>query len=75
MKNAELDKLRQEYRAAVEVWIAAIREEEALATPDHSVNAVDQWEEAGFREEEARTCAKVAKSAYEDLLRRVNFGF
>ena len=54
MENAELDKLRQDYRAAVEVWIAAIREEEALATPDHSVNAVDPWEEAGFREEEAR---------------------
>ena len=75
MENAELDTLRQDYRAAVEVWIAAIREEEALVTPDHSVNAVDQWEEARCREEEARIRAKVAKSAYEDLLRRVNFGF
>ena len=75
MENAELDKLRQVYREAVAVWIAAIREEEALVTPDHSVQAVDRWEEAGFREEEARNRAKIAKKAYEELLRRVNFGF
>ena len=75
MANAELDNLRQVYRDAVEAWIAAIREEEALATADPSVHAVDRWEEAGFREEEARIRAKAAKLAYEELLRRVNFGF
>jgi hypothetical protein len=75
MDNATLDKLRQAYRNAVEVWIATIREEEALATPDHSVTAIDRWEEAGFREEEARNYAKAAKSAYEDALRRVNYNF
>jgi hypothetical protein len=42
-------------------------------TEDQSVTAVDIWEGAGFREEEARNRAKAAKSAYEDSLRRVNF--
>ncbi len=73
MENSELDQLRQDYCDAVEEWIAAIREEEALATPDHSVAAIDRWEEAGFREEKLRANAKDAKKVYEDALRRVNF--
>lgn len=75
MENAELDSLRDTYKAAVERWIAAIREEENLATPDHTVHAVDVWEHAGFSEEEARNQAKAAKTAYEDALRKVNFNF
>lgn len=76
MENtAELDALRDAYKAAVEKWIAAIHEEENLATPDHRVPAVDIWEHAGFSEEEARTLAKEAKKAYEDALRKVNFNF
>ena len=34
MDNAELDRLRQAYKDAVEKWMTAIREEEALATPN-----------------------------------------
>jgi hypothetical protein len=75
MENSELDSLRDAYKAAVENWIAAIREEENLATPDHTVHAVDVWEHAGFTEEEARIKAKAAKTAYEDALRKVNFNF
>jgi len=76
MENtAELDGLRDAYKAAVERWIAAIHEEEDLATPDHTVSAIDVWEHAGFSEEEARTAAKEAKKAYEDALRKVNFHF
>ncbi len=59
----------------MEQWIAAIHAEEDLATPDHSVPAVDVWENAGFAEEEARTKAKEAKKAYEDGLRMVDFHF
>jgi hypothetical protein len=73
MENAELDALLHNYQDAVEEWIVTIRQEEALATVDHSVTAVDIWEQAGFREEEARNKAKAAKSAYEDALRRVLF--
>jgi hypothetical protein len=35
-----LDQLRGTYKAAVEEWIAAIRQEEALASVDHSVAEV-----------------------------------
>jgi predicted RNase H-like HicB family nuclease len=73
MENSELDDLRQRYKDAVEQWVSIIRDEEALATPDHSISALDVWESAGFREEEARSRAKEAKAAYEDALRRVNF--
>jgi hypothetical protein len=75
MENSELDSLRDAYKAAVEKWISAIHEEENLATPDHTVHAVDVWEHAGFAEEDARTQAKSAKAAYEDALRKVNFNF
>lgn len=75
MENTELDALRDAYQAAVESWIAAIRREEDLATPDHTVHAIDVWEHAGFTEEEARGLAKQAKKEYEDALRKVNFNF
>ena len=71
----ELDQLQCEYQKAVEAWIAAIREEEALASGDHSVAEVDKWEAAHFREEDARKKAKEAKSTYEDALRQKLFGF
>lgn len=71
----ELDQLQANYKAAVEEWIAAIREEEALASGDHSVAEIDKWEAAHFREEEIRDKAKEAKSEYEDALREKFFGF
>jgi hypothetical protein len=74
MDNAELDGRRQAYKDAVERWIAAIREEEALATPDHSVHAWDLWDKAGFAEEEAREAALDAKEEYEDGLREADYG-
>jgi hypothetical protein len=71
----ELDLLRAAYKTAVEEWIKAIRAEENLATPDHTVPAVDVWEHAGFDEEDARDKAKEARQAYEDALRKVDFNF
>jgi len=70
----ELDALQSAYKAAVELWIAAIRAEEALASVNHSVAEVDRWEAAGFREEELRGKAKEAKAKYEDALRYKFFG-
>jgi len=75
MENAELDKLRFNYKAAVERWIAAIRFEEDLATPDHSMVAVEDWEKANFSEEDARSIAKAARREYQDALRQVLFNF
>jgi len=67
--------MQQAYHAAVEQWIAAIREEEALAMVDHTVAQIDSWEHAHFAEEEAREKAMEAKKEYEDALRKLHFGF
>jgi hypothetical protein len=74
-EHTELDQLQNAYKTAVEEWIKVIREEEALASGDHSVAEVDKWEAAHFHEEKAREKAKEAKSAYEDALREKLFGF
>lgn len=75
VEDSELDQKQAVYKVAVEDWIAAIREEEALASGDHSVNEIDRWEEASFREEEFRRRTKAAKKEYEDALRLKFFGF
>jgi hypothetical protein len=72
---SKLDALQAAYKAAVEEWMAAIREEEALASVDHSIAKIDEWEAAHFREDELRTKAMAAKSDYEDQLREEIFGF
>lgn len=71
----DLDQLQSTYKAAVEEWIAAIRTEEALASGDHSVAEIDQWESAHFREDKIRGQVKAAKKQYEDALRQKFFGF
>ena len=71
----DLDQLQSSYKAAVEEWIAAIRTEEALASGDHSVAEIDQWENAHFQEDKIRGQVKAAKKHYEDALRKKFFGF
>jgi hypothetical protein len=72
----ELDRLQADYKAAVDEWVAAIREEEALASAaDHSVAEIDKWEAAGFREDKKRRQVIYKKRLYEDALRREFFGF
>jgi DNA-directed RNA polymerase specialized sigma24 family protein len=73
--RTELDRMQSEYKAAVNLWIDAIRSEEALASEIHEVAEVDKWEEAANREEEARNKAKAAKAAYEAALREEFFNF
>ncbi len=74
-ETAELDQLQSAYKSAVEAWITAIREEEALASTEHSAADIDKWEDAGFREEKARGKVKAAKEQYEDALREKFFNF
>ena len=74
-KPLELDQMQSAYKAAVEEWIAAIRQEEALASVDHSIAEVDKWEQAHFKEDEMRSKVKAAKKRYEDALREKFFGF
>ena len=71
----ELDQMQSAYKAAVQEWIAAIKEEEALASVNHSIAQVDQWEAAHFKEEEMRDKVMAAKTQYEDALREKFFGF
>jgi hypothetical protein len=73
--TAELDQLRTAYKATVEAWIAAIKHEEDLASVDHSVAEIDQWEQAHFQEDEIRNKVKAAKKDYEDALRHKFFDF
>jgi hypothetical protein len=72
--SKDLDELQGAYKAAVEAWITAIREEEALASVNHSVAEIDHWEQAHFQEEELRGKAKTAKKKYEAALRFKFFG-
>jgi len=53
MSKADLDQLRLVYKKAVDEWVDAIRTEEALATPDHSMIAMEAWDDAHFREHDA----------------------
>ena len=70
-----LDRMQKAYQAAVEEWIAAIKEEEALASVNHSIAEVDKWEQAHFNEDDIRSKVKSAKRKYEDALREKFFGF
>jgi hypothetical protein len=71
----ELDQMQNAYKAAVEEWIAAIKQEEELASVNHTVAEVDKWEGAHFKEDEIRSKVKAAKKRYEDALREKFFGF
>jgi hypothetical protein len=73
IERTELDALQTAYKDAVELWIAAIREEENLATPDHSIVAWERWEHAGFQADEARDRSNVAKEAYKAGLRLLDY--
>lgn len=74
-ENLELDTLLVAYKTAVEEWIAAIHAEEDFATPEHSMKEWELWDQAGFREEEAREKAKAARQAYVDALREKLYNF
>ena len=74
MSQADLDQLRVSYKAAVDNWVDAIRAEEALATPDHSMIAMEHWDAAHFKEHDSHTQATEAREAYKDALRTVNYG-
>ena len=73
--KSNLDALQAAYKQVVETWIAAIREEEALASVAHNIAEIDRWEAAHFREDEIRQQVKAAKKAYEDALRLAHFDF
>lgn len=73
---AELEQIQAAYKAAVEAWIVAIKEEEALvSTAPKSIEDIDKWEDAHFREDDARNKVIELKQQYEDGLREKFFNF
>ena len=74
-EHDDLDRLQAAYHAAVEEWVRTIRDEEALASVNHTVAEVDTWEAAHFREDDLRDKVKAAKREYEDALRMKLFNF
>jgi len=72
---SELDWMQAEYKTAVDAWVTPIRQEEALASVNHSVAEVDHWEAAHFHEENCRSKVEAAKKRYEDALREEFFDF
>jgi hypothetical protein len=74
MSKQDLDDLRLAYKRAIDAWVDAIRAEEALATPDHSMTAMEQWDKAHFTEHDAHEKAAKARDAYKDALRDENYG-
>jgi hypothetical protein len=75
MENPDFDKLLNDYKAAVDRWVDAIHAEEALATDDHSMVAMERWDDAGFALHDAELTAKKARDAYKNALRKKNYGF
>jgi hypothetical protein len=60
--SLELDQMQNAYKAAVEEWIAAIKQEEDLASVNHEIAEVDKWEQAHFNEDGIRRKVIAAKS-------------
>ena len=71
----KLDQMQTAHQAAVEEWITAIRQEEALASVNHSIAEVDKWEGAHFAEDKIRSKVKATKKQYEDALRKRFYNF
>jgi hypothetical protein len=63
------------YKQAVDEWVDTIRAEEALATADHSMVAMEHWDAAHLAEHDAHSRVTQTRDEYKDGLRKVNFGF
>ena len=73
MSKEDLDQLLVVYKRATDEWVDAIRAEEALATADHSMVAMEHWDAAHFAEHDAHTRATKAREAYKGGLRELNY--
>ena len=73
--TADLNNLLAAYKTAVEEWIGAIREDERLALPDHSMRDWEVWDQAVLKEEAAGEKARDARREYEDALRKQLLNF
>ncbi len=67
---AELDGMQARYKAAVEEWVGAIREEEALASTTHNEAEVDQWQGPAFGRRSCISRRKMRKAPMRALFER-----
>ncbi len=75
MENLDFDQLLHDYHQAIDAWVDAIRAEEALATDDHSMVAMEHWDAAGLNVHDTELTAKKARDQYKNALRKKNYGF
>ncbi len=75
MDEFNFDLLLTQYKQAFDDWIKTIRTEESLATPDHTMVAMEKWDTAGFAMLDAESAAKKTRDLYKNALRKKNFGF
>ena len=76
METAELDDLKLNFQRALERWTLSIqRLQQVLAQTSHSARSEDVWREADFEQDDAQKAAKNARQAYEEAVRKANFGF
>jgi hypothetical protein len=75
MENENFDQLLANYKQAIDTWVDAIRSEEALATSDHSMVAMEKWDTAGLHVYDTERAAKTARDLYKSALRKKNYGF
>ena len=74
MDKPDLDALQQAYKQATDQWVAAIRAEQALATPNHSETAMEHWDSADFAVQDTQKQAKHARDSYKEALRKLHYG-
>ena len=74
MTTSDLDTLQRNYKDAVDLWVAAIRAEEALANTDHSETAMEKWDRADFTVQDAQRQAQEAREQYKEGLRHLHYG-
>ena len=73
--SLELDQMQNACKAAFVECMAAIKQEENLASVNHEIAEVDKWEHAHFSEDDIRSKVKAAKRRYDDVLREKFYGF
>ena len=71
----DIDGLQANYKQSAEQWIAAIRDEQTLATPDHSMTQMEAWDTADLKVQTAQAAATEARDRYKDALRQTNYSF
>jgi hypothetical protein len=72
LESRKLEQMQAAYRAAVEEWVAAVREHFRVAS---NRTSGDRWQEVHSLEERARKKAKSARREYEIAMRSGYYDF